>query len=195
MKVLDACASPGGKTTAMAAMADDRAEIVASDVRSARVQLLRDNRQRERRAQHPHPPGRSRGWTAVRAHVRSRVRRRAVLGPRHGAAGSGHSLAAHRSRSHAVCGRAIEDDSQRRRRRCARVGASFTPPARASRRKTTAWWRRFSPVTAASPGSICGLKDRRTSMRSSRCSMKTACCAHRPTNTASRRSTAPSCAV
>ena len=42
MKVLDTCASPGGKTTAMAAMAGDRAEIVAADVRSARVQLLRD---------------------------------------------------------------------------------------------------------------------------------------------------------
>jgi 16S rRNA (cytosine967-C5)-methyltransferase len=42
MKVLDTCASPGGKTTAMAAMAADRAEIVATDVRSARVQLLRE---------------------------------------------------------------------------------------------------------------------------------------------------------
>ena len=42
MKVLDTCASPGGKTTAMAAMAGDRAEIVAIDVRSARVQLLRE---------------------------------------------------------------------------------------------------------------------------------------------------------
>ena len=42
MKVLDTCASPGGKTTAMAAMAGDRAEIVAADVRSARVQLLRE---------------------------------------------------------------------------------------------------------------------------------------------------------
>jgi 16S rRNA (cytosine967-C5)-methyltransferase len=42
MKVLDACASPGGKTTAMAAMAGDRAEIVATDVRSARVELLRE---------------------------------------------------------------------------------------------------------------------------------------------------------
>jgi 16S rRNA (cytosine967-C5)-methyltransferase len=42
MKVLDACAAPGGKTTAMAAMAGDRAEIVAIDVRSARVQLLRE---------------------------------------------------------------------------------------------------------------------------------------------------------
>ena len=42
MRVLDACASPGGKTTAMAAMAGDRAEIVAADVRSARMQLLRE---------------------------------------------------------------------------------------------------------------------------------------------------------
>jgi 16S rRNA (cytosine967-C5)-methyltransferase len=42
MKVLDTCASPGGKTTAMAAMAGDRAQIVATDVRSARVQLLRE---------------------------------------------------------------------------------------------------------------------------------------------------------
>ena len=42
MRVLDTCASPGGKTTALAAMADDRAHIVAADVRSARVQLLRE---------------------------------------------------------------------------------------------------------------------------------------------------------
>jgi 16S rRNA (cytosine967-C5)-methyltransferase len=42
MKVLDTCASPGGKTTAMAAIAGDRAEIVAIDVRDARVQLLRE---------------------------------------------------------------------------------------------------------------------------------------------------------
>jgi 16S rRNA (cytosine967-C5)-methyltransferase len=42
MRVLDACASPGGKTTAMAAAAEDRAEIVAADVRDARVQLLRN---------------------------------------------------------------------------------------------------------------------------------------------------------
>ena len=42
MKVLDTCASPGGKTTAMAAMAGDRADIVAADVRGARVQLLRE---------------------------------------------------------------------------------------------------------------------------------------------------------
>jgi 16S rRNA (cytosine967-C5)-methyltransferase len=42
MKVLDTCASPGGKTIAMAAMAGDRADIVATDVRPARVQLLRE---------------------------------------------------------------------------------------------------------------------------------------------------------
>jgi 16S rRNA (cytosine967-C5)-methyltransferase len=42
MRVLDTCASPGGKTTAMASMSGDRAEIVATDVRRARLELLRD---------------------------------------------------------------------------------------------------------------------------------------------------------
>ena len=38
--VLDACASPGGKTTAMAAAMNDRGTIVASDVRKNRIALL-----------------------------------------------------------------------------------------------------------------------------------------------------------
>lgn len=42
MRVLDTCASPGGKTTAMAAMAGDGADIFAADVRRARIQLLND---------------------------------------------------------------------------------------------------------------------------------------------------------
>ena len=42
MRVLDTCASPGGKTTALAAMAGDRIDIFAADVRPARVELLRD---------------------------------------------------------------------------------------------------------------------------------------------------------
>ena len=42
MRVLDTCASPGGKTTAMASMAGDRAEIVATDLRTARIALLRE---------------------------------------------------------------------------------------------------------------------------------------------------------
>jgi 16S rRNA (cytosine967-C5)-methyltransferase len=40
--VLDACASPGGKTTALAAQAHDAALIIAADVRDARMQLLRE---------------------------------------------------------------------------------------------------------------------------------------------------------
>jgi 16S rRNA (cytosine967-C5)-methyltransferase len=40
-RVLDVCASPGGKTTAMAAMMRDRGSIVACDVRPRRVELLR----------------------------------------------------------------------------------------------------------------------------------------------------------
>jgi 16S rRNA (cytosine967-C5)-methyltransferase len=39
-RMLDACASPGGKTIAVAAQADRRAILVASDVRARRVRLL-----------------------------------------------------------------------------------------------------------------------------------------------------------
>lgn len=40
-RILDACASPGGKTTAMAAAMGDRGLIVATDLRGRRVDLLR----------------------------------------------------------------------------------------------------------------------------------------------------------
>ena len=40
-RILDACASPGGKTTAMAAAMENRGLIVATDVRGGRVDLLR----------------------------------------------------------------------------------------------------------------------------------------------------------
>jgi len=41
IRVLDTCASPGGKTTAMAAMMRSEGLIVASDVRDRRIRLLR----------------------------------------------------------------------------------------------------------------------------------------------------------
>ncbi|MBZ5559660.1 MAG: 16S rRNA (cytosine(967)-C(5))-methyltransferase RsmB [Acidobacteriia bacterium] len=41
-RVLDACASPGGKTTAIAAAMEDRGLLVASDVRDRRMALLRN---------------------------------------------------------------------------------------------------------------------------------------------------------
>jgi 16S rRNA (cytosine967-C5)-methyltransferase len=41
-RVLDLCASPGGKTTAMAADMADRGTLIASDVRSRRVALLNE---------------------------------------------------------------------------------------------------------------------------------------------------------
>jgi 16S rRNA (cytosine967-C5)-methyltransferase len=40
-RILDACASPGGKTTAMAAAMENRGLLVATDVRRRRVDLLR----------------------------------------------------------------------------------------------------------------------------------------------------------
>ena len=114
MRVLDTCASPGGKTTAMAAMAGDRAEIVAADVRSARVQLLRETVSASGAHNIRVRAGRSRGGTAVRERIRCGVRRRALLGARDGAARSRHSMAASRGRSRAARERAIEHDSQRR---------------------------------------------------------------------------------
>lgn len=44
--VLDACASPGGKTTQIAAAMNDRGLLVASDVRQGRVELLRQTIER-----------------------------------------------------------------------------------------------------------------------------------------------------
>jgi 16S rRNA (cytosine967-C5)-methyltransferase len=41
-RILDLCASPGGKTTAMAADMEDSGILIASDVRSRRVALLRN---------------------------------------------------------------------------------------------------------------------------------------------------------
>ena len=41
-RVLDACAAPGGKTTAMAADMEDRGLLISSDVRRKRVALLAD---------------------------------------------------------------------------------------------------------------------------------------------------------
>lgn len=40
-RVLDTCASPGGKTTALAATMDNKGLVVASDVRGRRIELLR----------------------------------------------------------------------------------------------------------------------------------------------------------
>lgn len=45
-RVLDACASPGGKTVALAAAAGQRGLVVATDVRTRRVQTLHDTIQR-----------------------------------------------------------------------------------------------------------------------------------------------------
>jgi 16S rRNA (cytosine967-C5)-methyltransferase len=45
-RVLDACASPGGKTTAMAAAMEDQGLVVAMDVRPRRVRLLAETTRR-----------------------------------------------------------------------------------------------------------------------------------------------------
>jgi 16S rRNA (cytosine967-C5)-methyltransferase len=52
-RVLDLCASPGGKTVAMAASMHDSGTLIACDVRTARVHLLTDTVRRSR-AHHIH---------------------------------------------------------------------------------------------------------------------------------------------
>ena len=45
-RILDACAAPGGKTTQLAALTDDRAGIIALDKHPRRVELIREGAQR-----------------------------------------------------------------------------------------------------------------------------------------------------
>lgn len=45
-RILDACAAPGGKTSYIAAMADNRAEIVACDREKNRLRILQENLKR-----------------------------------------------------------------------------------------------------------------------------------------------------
>ena len=46
MKILDCCAAPGGKSTHMAALSGDKADILALDINASRTELIRQNAQR-----------------------------------------------------------------------------------------------------------------------------------------------------
>ena len=43
MKVLDCCAAPGGKSTHLAALAENKADILALDINSSRTELIKQN--------------------------------------------------------------------------------------------------------------------------------------------------------
>lgn len=43
MKILDCCAAPGGKSTHMAALSENKADILALDINSSRTELIREN--------------------------------------------------------------------------------------------------------------------------------------------------------
>jgi 16S rRNA (cytosine967-C5)-methyltransferase len=91
-RVLDLCASPGGKTTAMAASMDDSGLLVACDVRTPCLPASR-HRPRERRQEYARRACGPNRRTTVRARVRSRARRRAVFGAWHDPARSGDQMA------------------------------------------------------------------------------------------------------
>ncbi len=46
MKILDCCAAPGGKSTHMAALASDEADILALDINASRIELIKQNASR-----------------------------------------------------------------------------------------------------------------------------------------------------
>lgn len=46
MKILDCCAAPGGKSTHMAALSEDKADILALDINRSRIELIKQNSER-----------------------------------------------------------------------------------------------------------------------------------------------------
>jgi transcription termination factor NusB len=97
-RVLDACASPGGKTTAIAATLGEGDRVVACDVR---------DRQRANR------PGRSPDAAALPPRVRHRSGRRPMLGAGDASPRSGHPVAPHRVGAGLVRGRGAADAATR----------------------------------------------------------------------------------
>ena len=144
-RVLDLCASPGGKTVAMAADMTDRG--LARRLRRAREahEPAARHRARERRA---HASASSRvpasGALPFAPVVRPRARRRPVLGPRHHPARSRHPVAAARARPRGAGRRPARAARTRGRRSFAPAGVSSTRPARASRKRTRASSTPFS---------------------------------------------------
>lgn len=43
MRVLDVCAAPGGKTTHLAQLMENRGEIIACDIHEHRLELIKEN--------------------------------------------------------------------------------------------------------------------------------------------------------
>ena len=94
--ILDACASPGGKTTAMAAAMENRGLIVATDVRGRRVDLLARTVAAAGATLRARRPGRRRGALPF-SRGSTACSSSALLRSRHAPARSGHPVAPPRS--------------------------------------------------------------------------------------------------
>ena len=90
-RVLDCCAAPGGKATML------RGDVVAVEINEARARELEENVRAARRDERARRPCRRDRPAAGARRLRSRARRRAVLGPRR-ARRAGPTCAGARSR-------------------------------------------------------------------------------------------------
>ena len=112
-RVLDACASPGGKTTALAAAMRNAGLCSSRATCAPGAWSCCAGPSRERRHQRAARAGGSAGAVAVHAPIRLRARRCALLRPRHSAAGSRYPLAPTRERSRAAGGGTAADARSR----------------------------------------------------------------------------------
>ena len=146
-RVLDTCASPGGKTTAIAARDGGRGLLVACDVRERRIDLLRRTvaasgaaNVRIVQADLLRPLPFRAASTACSSTRRAPGSARCGAIPTSAGGGARHDLA--------VAGRRAADDAAARRAtRSRRADGWSTRPARASRRRTKRSSTRSSPTT------------------------------------------------
>ena len=116
-RVADACAAPGGKTAQLAAAIGDRGLLVAGDLRSRRIRLLRQTLAAARITVGSRGLPRSARRTPVRPCIRLRLCRCAVLEPGHHPARSRHPMVETRRRSHGARRPSAPDARRGRARR------------------------------------------------------------------------------
>ena len=121
-RVLDLCAAPGGKTTHLAALMEDRGEVVAVEHHRGRAAALERTARAHGRDAASTVRDRRRRRAAGARRLRPRARRPALLRPRHARQPPRRALAQDRRPARAARAHAGRDPARGRRRACAPGG-------------------------------------------------------------------------